>query len=458
MLFKSLLFIVLLSPLPFGSNRPWAWSLSALLIAILAISWAISVLNNRETRFPIPYFKAISDIIWVFIGVLSWASYQIFIPATVNVQHPLWGLAAKALNTAVTPLISLTTADGITAIMRLLSYGLVFLLCFYYCRLQENARTVFHGLMFAGLLYSLYGLVIYFGKYGMILWFKHDAALATVSSTFMNRNHFATFAGLTLLCSLALLSETINISAKYNIGGNLGWQRFFENLIVRGWLPALVFMITGTALILSSSRGGFFSTLLAVLVLLAALNLNARTRNYYALWLIVIFAGIGTVVFNLSSSRLLARLDLEGLSDEYRAVVFEQTWSAIQTNPWLGFGLGSFEEIFPFYKGSNYPGTIAHPLVQDYAHNTYLETLFELGIPAGLALFYCFFRLGSICVKGLWLRKKDWIYPATGFAATVLIGCHAFVDFSMQIPAIPYIYLLLMGAACGQSFSSKTFP
>lgn len=457
MLFKSLLFIVLLSPLPFGSNRPWAWSLWALLIAVLAISWAISTLNSPKTKISPLYFSTISDIIWVFLGVLSWAAYQIFIPVSINAQHPLWGLAANALNTAITPLISLTTADGITAIMRILSYGLVFLLCFYYCRVQENARTVFHSLMFAGLLYSLYGLVIYFGKYGMILWFKHNPALATLNSTFINRNHFATFAGLTLLCSLALLSESITISAKYNIGGNLGWQRFFENLIVRAWLPALVFMITGTALILSGSRGGFFSSLLGVLVLLAALNLNARTRNYYALWLIVIFAGIGTVVFNLSSSRLLARLDLQGLTDEYRAIVFEQTWSAIQTNPWLGFGLGSFEESFPLYKNSDYPGTIAYPLVQDYAHNTYLETLFELGIPAGSALFYCFFRLGWICVKGLWIRKKDWIYPATGFSATMLIACHAFVDFSMQIPAIPYTYLLLMGAACGQSFSSKTF-
>lgn len=455
MLFNCLLFIVLLSPLPFGANRPWAWSLWASLIAVLAISWAITVLNNDKAKFPRPYFKAVADVIWVFVGVLSWAVYQVFIPASTNTQHPLWGLAATLLNTAITPFISLTPGDGITAIMRILSYGLVFLLCFYYCRVQENARTVFHGLMLAGFLYSLYGLTIYFGKYGTVLWFKHNPALTTVNSTFINRNHFATFAGLTLLCSLALLSESINISAKYNIGGNLGWQRFFENLIVRAWLPALVFMITGTALILTGSRGGFFSSLLAVLVLLTALNLNARTRNYYALWLIVIFAGIGTVVFNLSSDGLLARLDLQGLTDEMRKTVFELTWSAILTNPWLGFGLGSFEEVFPLYKNADYPGSIAHPLVQDYAHNSYLETLFELGIPAGLALFYCFFRLGTICAKGLWIRKKDWIYPATGLSATVLVASHAFVDFSMQIPAIPYTYLLLMGAACGQSFSSK---
>lgn len=455
MLFNCLLILVLLSPLPLGCNRPWAWSLWALLIGLLAICWAIRIFKNAKAKILLPQITAIPDIILVFIGVLSWAVYQIFMPVAFSVQHPLWNLTEKALKIQAPALISLTPADGMAAIMRILSYGLVFFLCFYYCQIKDNAKLVFQGLMSAGFLYSLYGLIIYFGKYGMVLWFEQPAALTTVSSTFINRNHFATFAGLTLLCSLALLSEGINISARYNIGGNLGWQRFFENLILRAWFPALVFIIIGTALILTCSRGGFFSSLLGVLVLLTALNLNSRTRNYYVLWLIAISAGLGTVVFELSSTGLLARLDLQGLTDEHRLNVFTQTWSAVLTNPWLGFGLGSFEEVFPLYKNAGFPGTVTYPLLQDYAHNTYLEVLFELGIPAGLALCYCFFRLAWICFKGLFVRKKDWIYPATGFSATALVAAHASVDFSMQIPAIPYTYLLLMGAACGQSFSTK---
>jgi hypothetical protein len=39
-----------------------------------------------------------------------------------------------------------------------------------------------------------------------------------------------------------------------------------------------------------------------------------------------------------------------------------------------------------------------------------------------------------------------------------LIGVHSLVDFSMQVPAIPYVYALLMGVACAQSFSSSAQP
>jgi uncharacterized membrane protein YhhN len=84
-----------------------------------------------------------------------------------------------------------------------------------------------------------------------------------------------------------------------------------------------------------------------------------------------------------------------------------------------------------------------------------LETIFELGFPAAMGLFYCFLRLASICFIGLFVRKKNSLYPAVGLAATCLIATHAYVDFSMQIPAIPYTYALLMGAACAQSFSSR---
>jgi O-antigen ligase len=448
--------VVLLSPLPLGANRPWSWSLLSLLVGLLSILWSLSVFKGGDkVKVALKPLKSLADIILVFIGVLCWGVYQAIFPATASQFHPLWTLTNTILNTEITPLISLTSADSITSLMRMLSYALVFFLSFYYCQAREKAKSVFLALMSAGFVYSLYGLFIYFGKYGLVLWFNNPGSLSTVSSTFINKNHFATFAGLTLICTLALLTEGINISASYNSGGNLGWQRFFENLIIRAWFPALVFMIIGTALILSNSRGGFFSSLLGVFVLLTALHLNQQTRNYYVLWLTAIFVILSSLIFNLSGDSLLTRLDAQGLTDDIRKTVFKLTWSAILTNPWLGFGLGSFEEVFPLYKNHDFPSTLTYPFVQDYAHNTYLEVLFELGIPAGLALFYCFFRLAWICFKGLLVRKRDWIYPATGLSATALIAAHASVDFSMQIPAIPYTYLLLMGAACGQSFSSR---
>ncbi len=449
-LFYCLLLVVFLSPFPYASNTPWAWSLCSLLIATIAIIWAIQSIFFKNSFSS--QLKSIIDIVIVFFIVIGWILIQTS-PLFPNLNHPLWQLNNNVAS-SVFGSISLTPADGLVSLMRLLSYALVFWLALYYSQDSYKARLIFYNLMVIGFFYSVYGLIIYLGDFKVILW-REIPNLDSLVSTFINRNHFATFSGLTLLCSLALIHDATAISARYNRGGNIGLQRFIENLIIRTWFPLLAFIVIGTALILTHSRGGFFSSLLGLSVLLITLNANSRTRNIYILWLFVTFITIGGIVFYISSDGLLARLDSQGLSDPLRELNYQLTWTAIGTNPWLGFGLGSFEEVFPLYKTMGIAGSFTHPYLIDYAHNTYLETIFELGFPAAIALFYCFLRLASICFMGLFVRKKDWLYPAIGLAATCLIATHAYVDFSMQIPAIPYTYALLMGAACAQSFSSK---
>ena len=91
----------------------------------------------------------------------------------------------------------------------------------------------------------------------------------------------------------------------------------------------------------------------------------------------------------------------------------------------------------------------------DRAHNTWLENLFELGIPAALALFLSIGGLALTCLRGVRERHRDWAIPATGVAATVLVGVHALLDFSLQIPAVGILYACIMGVACAQSWSSR---
>jgi hypothetical protein len=46
------------------------------------------------------------------------------------------------------------------------------------------------------------------------------------------------------------------------------------------------------------------------------------------------------------------------------------------------------------------------------------------------------------------------VFPATGVAASVLVGVHATMDFSLQLPAVAMLYAAIMGVACAQSYSS----
>ncbi len=463
MIFNSLLAVVLLSPLPLASNRPWSWSLCALLIACISVCSALSVFTKNAPPYNWRRFMAVVDICLVFILVLAWSAVQALWQAPMEYLHPLWDMTFKLLGSNHPATISLAPDETLTSIMRLLAYGLTFWLAYFYCQHLENAQRVVYGLMLAGVIYCVYGLVIYFGDYQTILWFDKFNYLNDLTSTFISRNHFATYAGLTLLCAFTMLTESVVQSSKYHIGGNIGLQRFLEQLVSRSWGPLLAFFIIGTALLLTHSRGGFFSSVfgLGVLLLLTYLyqflqrgsSVSFGTNFLMLLTLALIF--FASLMFFFSSDGLMRRLDDIGLDSEGRIVVYDLTWQAIQSNPWIGFGLGSFKQVFPLYKTLEIGGSDQNPILWDYAHNTYLECAFELGIPAALGLFYCIGRLALMCIFGAFRRKRNMIYPALGFSATVLIAAHASVDFSMQIPAVPLTYMLLMGAACAQTFNSN---
>ena len=76
-------------------------------------------------------------------------------------------------------------------------------------------------------------------------------------------------------------------------------------------------------------------------------------------------------------------------------------------------------------------------------------------LPAALALNLAILWLAAICFRGVRERRRNRAYPALGVAATLLVGLHAMVDFSLQIPAVAVLYAFMMGPAVAQSAPSS---
>src|SRR6185312_2204322 len=89
------------------------------------------------------------------------------------------------------------------------------------------------------------------------------------------------------------------------------------------------------------------------------------------------------------------------------------------------------------------------------AHNDYLETIVELGLPVASALFLSMASLLWICLRGVQRRRRDALFPCIGVGATMLVAIHSLFDFSLQMPGVTATYWLLMGAAVAQSFNSS---
>jgi len=75
--------------------------------------------------------------------------------------------------------------------------------------------------------------------------------------------------------------------------------------------------------------------------------------------------------------------------------------------------------------------------------------------PAALLLFGCIGWFGLVCLQGVRKRGRDWVFPATGLAVTVLVAVHSAFDFSLQMPGVAITYASIMGVSFAQSYSSR---
>ena len=439
---------ILLSPLPFGANRPWAWSLYALLMALLGLVFFVQVLLGKRQE-PVRIQPMLVSLI-LFCIPLAWGLYQLSGLAPPTWVHPFWGLAAEQLGVPVVARISVAPQETWTALMRLGSYGLVFFLSFQFHRDSHKAALTFKALAYAGFAYAVYGMVIYLGHFDTVLWFDKWASGNVVTSTFINRNTYATYAGLTLLASFPLMFSIIESSLHYGVSSNFGRAYFFENVLLRGWFPLLLIITVLSALLMSQSRGGFMSTVFAIVIFLFILLLSRKTKHTKGLlWLTLFIVVLAWFVLAQSVDRLMDRFDAMSIESEGRAMVYTLLDKSIAENRWLGMGYGSFAESFRLYRDETIVG------FYDKAHNTYLENSFELGQIPALALFLAIAWSAWVCLRGVWVRRRDWLYPALGVAASVLVGTHALVDFSLQIPAVAFTYALIMGVAVAQSVPTR---
>ncbi len=447
-MFKIFLYTLLLAPIPFGANRAWAWSLYALLPAVFGLSVCIlELLRPSGTRINI---QALKYPLYLISVPIAWSLLQFLNIVPESWTHPFWQLASEQLPGPVNAYISLAPQETATALMKLGSYLLVFIISLQFNYDSERAAFTFNCIAYAGLIYAVYGLVIHLGRYDTLLWFDKWASHNTLTSTFVNRNSYATYAGLTLLACFPLLFEKIQSSFQYGIKSHYGRQYFFENVLVRGWFPLLLIIIITTALCLSQSRGGFLSTALAVFSFFVILLLSRKINNTIVVILLLGIIGFASwIVLNQSGDQLIERLDIISSENQDRWLVYEILSKANVENRWFGVGYGSFEKSFRLYRDE----TIRE--YYDKAHNTYLENIFELGLLQASALFGAIFLAALTCLRGVWVRRKHWIYPAIGFSASLLVGAHALVDFSLQIPAVAFTYALIMGAAVGQALPTR---
>ena len=437
--------LVMLAPLPFGMVYSIIQAFFACAVMVLVLGYcAVQFRKAGDTYVSLTR-------IWPetlgFILVLAWGLVQISTFTPESWHHPLWAEASAVLGTEIKSSLSLARGDGFESLMRLLTYGAVFFLALQLGRDRRKAGLIFGAIVIACTGYAIYGLALHFGGVEMILWEERAGASRNVSATFVNRNNFATYIGLGLLCATGLyLTGFIKSLQSGRIGRDKALH-VLQQAFVRGAPLLACILVLFTALFLTHSRAGVTVGLTSIIILVIFLGLFIRFESslYKAVAATVLVASLG--VFFLSGEGWLDRLTATDVEREQRMQVYEQTWQAIELSPWTGYGIGGYKQTFLMFadeKSSNW----------HMAHNDWLEMMFELGLPMAFLWFAVLGGLGVRCLIGFFRRRRDHVYPLVGFCACVLVGLHSLVDFSLQIPAVAVTFAVMLGVGVAQSWSS----
>jgi O-antigen ligase len=269
--------------------------------------------------------------------------------------------------------------------------------------------------------------------------------LCVFSGTFINSNSYAAYAGMALVASLGLI-----------LSGNTGrtdGQTVFERAPADVWFTATrlfcmaaSFLLFG-GLLLSNSRAGFAVTIMACILLSLLLLRGRAPSSPVAAWSVVAIILAAALISLVTGSALFAKL--EKLSDVDlwgRFRIWQVAWSALTQSPWLGWGLGTFPEVYALLQ----PPDMQIPT--DRAHSTPLEWLDDLGVLGALCAFGTVLLPVWMCLRGALRRRTNRYLSAVALAASLLAIVHSFVDFSLQIPAIGLTVSALLGLGWAQAF------
>lgn len=420
--------LVVLSVFPVGGNVPVVW---LFLIATAPVLFAFQILVDFLDPAGKPYRGAVMPAAVLFVGVLVWGFLQLS-----NALPQSWSAASWEFVDA-TGTVAVDPAAGRFVLARLIAYAMLFWVIARAAANEQRASQFVRVIALSCVVVAALGLVLSQQGYNPI----SGNTTRVVTGPFVNPNHFATYCCFGLIASLAALHLMIERRGKGFWRLRIMLEAFFAGM----WVYILAVLVLVTAIILSGSRGGLIAAAVGVVVFITMAD-RSSAKNRVATSAIVLG---GLAAFGLATG--LGAVLPEFLVGDYegsRERIYTQTIEAISARPFLGYGLGGYEDAFKAFVSPE----LASAGVVDFAHNSYLENAFELGIPAAI-LFYIAIGLVALRIRrGTNERRRRVALPAFGFAVACLAAVHALIDFSLQIPAVTLLFAAILGLGWAQSF------
>ncbi|MEM6602486.1 MAG: O-antigen ligase family protein [Pseudomonadota bacterium] len=333
-----------------------------------------------------------------------------------------------------------------------LSCFLVFVQALYLA--QQKAFPYRFLRMFAlmGVIYSIYGIVtLHLGD--KVLFYEKTSYQDELTSVFINRNHFALYASLSLTALIYLIGIT---AFHYRLFQEKSFSRTLKILFSEKsselWLYITGAFIILAAILMTGSRGVILqlSVALSVMAVIACVTYRKdiiKGKVILFLSLFVFLAGSGYMAFHHNVSSRLHYIDE---SFDERVAVWQTTVKMIEDKPLFGYGVDMFEQNFNHYRDY----TVPLRKRWNKAHNDYLEVIAKFGIVYFLAFIGFIAWMLKHIIQRTTYGHRFFAVHLTCCAMMINFGIHEIYDFGGQMPAILFLIVTLI-AIC---FSRALIP
>ena len=391
------------------------------------------------------------------VPVWAWAWLQT-LPATTFAwlePHPFWAQAALGGVPGMVPMVGLDAAGGRDALMRLASYAAVFWVAYALAQDRARAGVLLKVILGATVACAAYGLAVYFTGAELIGWVPKTAYLGDVTGTFVNRNSFATYVNLGLVICLGMLAEPFLAARDTGDLKRIAAEAVTKVLDERSLL-LLGLCVLAMAALQSHSRGGLLSAGLTVVVMVFVMFLVTRPRLPVVLVVVAATLLAGWGLLAASGGITLERLGQVDANYDVEAGRAADLLADLAGDGGRAAVAGA--RLRQFRGGVRAASRRAVRRAGGFrAQHLYRAP--GRARRAGDALLY----LGPVllfgyCVRGVFARRRDQLFPLVAVGATVLVGLHGLVDFSLQIPAVAVTYAAVLGIGVAQAMPSPKRP
>ena len=454
---SGIIFLVIFTPLAFGTVHPWAYSLMELTLLFLLLVWLTKLLLLLRKSGQLRWKKSPLNIPFVLFLILVMFQLAPLPPVVMRDLSPgTYRLYKEVVptwysNKDVTPAkkdwrsLSVCPHETKLAYYKLLGYVLIFLLIINNIETRSQVKRVTMAIILTGSAVGFLAILQLMGGGNKIYWFWQSVYIKRgYRGPFVNHNHFAGYMEMVIPLAIGMFISGFLTPLSAVVSTN--WRHrlsVLESRLSKSILLLFLISLSLCAHLLSLSRGGTISLLLAMTFLFIALGIKQSFKKKrkgilvivgFAL-IILIWLGIDPVL-----SRLATLLNIEQ-QHIARPTVWKDTVHLIENFPIFGVGLGNFKYTFPIYK------TLHYQIIWEDAHNDYLQFMADTGVIGFLIFFGGFLIFLWKSIK-IWHKRRDpFVSGLTigGVSSIVALLIHSGVDFNLHIPSNALLFSIILG-------------